>query len=72
MKVAVENIIDNKTFKAFATSYKKHKIYEKYITSHKRYLVDFDGESIEIGQEVSIVQSKPSSKRKRWKLKIGS
>jgi len=71
MKVKVENIIDDKTFKAVATSYKKHKKYEKYITSHKSYLVHFDGQDIKVGQEVLIDQSKPISKRKRWRLKEG-
>ena len=68
MKVKVEKIIDNKTFRGTATSYKKHTKYEKYITSHKSYLIHFDGEDIKIGQEVSVSQSRPISKRKRWKL----
>jgi len=69
MKVKVENIIDNKTFKGIATSYKPHKKYKKYITSHTKYLVHFEGQNIEIGQEVSIEQCRPISKRKRWVLR---
>ncbi len=69
MKVKVENIIDNKTFRGVSTSYKKHKKYEKYITSHKSYLIHFEGEDIKVGQEVSVDQSKPISKRKRWRLR---
>ena len=69
MKVKVKNIIDSKTFKATATSYKKHKKYEKYVTSYKNYLVHFDGQKIEVGQEVLIEQCRPMSKLKRWILR---
>lgn len=70
MKVTVLNIIDEKTFKALSTTYKKHLRYGKYITVHKKYLVDSQGKKVEVGQEVEIVGSRPISKRKRWALKI--
>jgi len=70
MKVVVKNIIDNNTFKAVATSYKKHAKYKKYITSYKNYLVHFEGQDLKVGQEVFISQSRPISKRKRWVLKM--
>ncbi len=69
MKVIVSNIIDNKTFRAVSTTYKKHAKYGKYITKHKKYLVDSDGKEVSVGQEVEIVGSRPLSKRKRWALK---
>ncbi|OFW81100.1 MAG: 30S ribosomal protein S17 [Alphaproteobacteria bacterium RIFCSPLOWO2_01_FULL_40_26] len=69
MKVKVLNIIDNKTFKALSTTYKKHPRYGKYVTIHKKYLVDSAGKKVEVGQEVEIVSSRPLSKRKRWALK---
>ena len=69
MKVKILNIIDKSTFKASATLYKKHKKYEKYLTSYKKYLVHFDGQDIKIGDEVEIEQTRPISKLKRWKLK---
>lgn len=68
MKVKVINIIDEKTFKGLATSYKKHPKYGKYITTHKKYLVDSAGKKVEIGQEVEIKSSRPISKTKRWSL----
>jgi len=70
MKVKVLNIIDEKTFKALATTYKKHERYGKFITVHKKYLVDSQGKKVEVGQEVEIVSSRPISKRKRWALKV--
>jgi small subunit ribosomal protein S17 len=69
MKVKVLNIIDDKTFKAVSTSYKKHYKYEKYVTVHKKYLVDSQGKKLSVGEEVEIVPSRPLSKRKRWALK---
>lgn len=70
MKVTVLNIIDNKTFKAVSTSYKKHPQYGKYVTAHKKYLVDSGDNKVEVGQEVEIQASRPISKRKRWALKV--
>ncbi len=70
MKVKVLNIIDEKTFKGVATIFKKHPRYGKYITVHKKYLVDSQGKSLNIGDEVEIVSSRPISKRKKWALKV--
>ncbi len=69
MKVKVLNIIDEKTFKAISTVYKKHPKYGKYITKHKKYLVDSAGKSVKVGDEVEITTSRPVSKLKRWALK---
>jgi small subunit ribosomal protein S17 len=68
MKVKVLNIIDDKTFKGVATSYKKHPKYKKYVTSYKKYLVHFEGKGITVGDEVVITETRPISKRKRWIL----
>ncbi len=69
MKVKILNIIDNKTFKAEATLYKPHRKYGKYLTSHKKYLVHYDGTpKLNNGDEVIIVETRPISKNKRWIL----
>lgn len=70
MKVKIEKIIDEKTLKVVATSYKKHKLYGKYITTHKNYLVDYNGQKVNVGDEVEIVSTRPISKRKKWALKV--
>lgn len=70
MKVKITNIIDSKTFKAVSTTYKKHLRYGKYVTEHKKYLVDSQGQKVNIGDEVEIISSRPISKTKRWALKI--
>jgi small subunit ribosomal protein S17 len=70
MKVIILNIIDSKTFKALASVSKKHFRYGKYISIHKKYMVDSGGADIKIGDEVEIVSSRPISKTKRWSLKV--
>ena len=69
MKAKIVSIIDSKTIKVSSTTYKKHEKYGKYITINKKYLVDTDGKSVEIGQEIEISSSRPISKRKKWKIK---
>jgi small subunit ribosomal protein S17 len=69
MRVTILNVIDKKTFKALSTTCKKHPRYGKYITVHKKYLVDSQGKEVNIGDEVEIMSSKPLSKAKRWILK---
>ena len=68
MKVKILNIIDDKTFKGLATYYKKHYKYEKYITSYKTYLVHYEGNKVNVGDEVIISETRPISKKKRWIL----
>lgn len=68
MKAKIVSIIDSKTIKVSSTTYKKHEKYGKYITISKKYLVDTDGKSVEVGQEIEISSSRPISKRKKWKI----
>jgi len=70
MKVKVLKIIDEKTFKGVATTYKRHPKYGKIVTTHKNFLISYNGQKLEIGQEVEIVASKPISKMKKWALKV--
>jgi small subunit ribosomal protein S17 len=70
MKVTVLNIIDEKTFKGVSTSRKKHPVYGKFITVHKKFLIDSAGQKVTVGDEVEIVSTRPISKRKKWALKV--
>ena len=45
-----------------------HPLYHKRHTKTKTYLVHDPAEVAEVGQEVSIEESRPVSKRKRWTL----
>ena len=68
MRIKVLNIIDDKTFKGVATSYKKHSRYKKFVTSYKSYMVHFEGTGVNVGDEVFIKETKPISKKKKWIL----
>ncbi len=46
----------------------RHKIYKKIIKKRKKYLVDTNNLEVKIGEFVNIVETRPISKRKRFKL----
>ncbi len=46
----------------------KHKKYEKPVPVTKKYLVHDEGNVAKIGDQVTIVEGRPFSKRKRWQI----
>ncbi|MDB5194826.1 MAG: ribosomal protein small subunit ribosomal protein [Parcubacteria group bacterium] len=48
--------------------YVKHPKYKKYQTKTKKYLVHDPGNTVEVGQAVTIVACRPISKLKRFKI----
>lgn len=48
--------------------YVKHPKYKKYQTRTKKYLVHDPGNTVEVGQKVTIVACRPISKHKSFKL----
>ena len=46
-----------------------HPIYRKYVTISKKYYVHDPKGKCQIGDTVSILESRPMSKLKRWQLK---
>ena len=46
-----------------------HPIYKKYVTISKKYYVHDPKGECQIGDTVSIIESRPMSKLKRWRLK---
>jgi small subunit ribosomal protein S17 len=48
--------------------YVKHPKYKKYQTRTKKYLVHDPGNTVEVGQQVTIVGCSPISKLKRFKI----
>jgi small subunit ribosomal protein S17 len=48
--------------------YVKHPKYKKYQTRTKKYLVHDPGNTVEVGQNVTIVACRPISKMKRFKI----
>ncbi|MBN2032471.1 MAG: 30S ribosomal protein S17 [Deltaproteobacteria bacterium] len=47
---------------------KKHKVYQKYITVQKKYMVHDPQNRCVVGDKVRIVESRPISKMKRWMI----
>ena len=46
-----------------------HPIYRKYVTSSKKYYVHDQKNECQVGDMVSILECRPTSKLKRWRLK---
>ncbi len=65
----VSKVIDDRTVVVLVQRKAIHPLYKKVIKINKKYLVDKDAHSsIALNQNVSIIQSRPISKRKKWKL----
>ena len=46
----------------------KDPLYEKYVTSSKKYMVDDRENKSRIGDTIRIMETRPISKNKRWRL----
>ncbi len=71
MKVKITKIIDNKTIKGVSSVYKTHNKYGKYVTVNRNYLIHCDCKSYDsmiVGKNVVISQTRPISKNKKWVL----
>ena len=58
----------NKTITVDVTRRIKHKLYKKIIRQTKKYHVHDENNEFNAGDVVSIIESKPMSKLKRWKV----
>ena len=58
----------NKTITVDVTRRIKHKLYKKIIRQTKKYHVHDENNEFNVGDVVSIIESKPISKLKRWKV----
>lgn len=47
----------------------QHPLYKKTIRRQKKYLVHDETEKCKIGDVVKIIETRPVSKRKRWRVK---
>ena len=56
----------NKTITVGVTRRIKHKLYKKIIRQTKKYHVHDENNEFNVGDVVSIIESKPISKLKRW------
>ena len=58
----------NKTIIVNVTRRIKHKLYKKIIRQTKKYHAHDENNVYKIGDSVSIIESKPISKLKKWKV----
>ena len=58
----------NKTITVDVTRRIKHKLYKKIIKQNKKYHAHDENNEFNIGDKVSIMESKPISKLKKWKV----
>ena len=47
---------------------KKHKRYNKFVNYKKKYMAHDEHNSAKVGDFVEIIESRPYSRRKRWRL----
>ena len=57
-----------KTIVVKVTRLAQHPRYKKYIKVRKKYYVHDEQNKAKVGDKVSIVESRPMSKLKRWRL----
>ncbi len=58
----------NKTITVDVTRRIKHKLYKKIIRQTKKYHAHDENNEFNVGDTVSIIESKPISKLKKWRV----
>ena len=58
----------NKTITVDVIRRIKHKLYKKIIRQNKKYHAHDENNEFNVGDKVSIMESKPISKLKKWKV----
>ncbi len=70
-KTLVGVVVSNKMNKTIVVSVEtksKHKLYDKLVITHKKYHAHDEKEECNVGDRVRIVETRPISKTKSWKL----
>lgn len=58
-----------KTVVVTVTTQKKHPAYGKYVKRTKSYVAHDEANECQVGDRVSIVETRPLSKTKRWRVR---
>ncbi|MFC1658961.1 uS17 family ribosomal protein [Pseudomonadota bacterium] len=66
LKVTIIKKSGDKTVKGRAVRLKQHPIYKKYSKVYSYYMIHDENNSMKVGDEILIQESKPISKKKRW------
>lgn len=60
--------VQDKTITVEVVRRTAHPLYKKVVNIKKRYAVHDENNDAKIGDKVTIIETKPVSKRKRWRL----
>lgn len=66
--IVTSNKMD-KTVVVTIITYKRHRAYGKYVRFTKKYMAHDEKNECQIGDRVLIVESRPLSKSKRWRVR---
>lgn len=70
-KVQIGRVVSDKMQKSIVVAvetFKQHKLYGKPIRRTKKYMAHDENNEAKIGDIVKIMETRPLSKRKRWRL----
>lgn len=70
-KTRIGIVVSNKANKTISVTIERqvpHPLYKKYFKVSKKYLVHDEHETADLGDKVLIMETRPLSKRKRWRL----
>ena len=70
-RILLGTVVSNKMDKSVVVQVERlvqHKIYKKYIRSHKKYAAHDEAQLCQIGDMVKITESRPLSKTKRFRV----
>lgn len=70
-KEKIGQVVSNKMEKSITVTVGqrvKHPVYGKYIHKSKKFMAHDDNNECGIGDTVRIMETKPTSKQKRWRL----
>jgi small subunit ribosomal protein S17 len=70
-RTLVGEVVSDKTTKTIVVKVERrtmHPKYSKFVTTSKKYHAHDESEQASVGQTVTIIESRPHSKLKRWEL----
>lgn len=70
-RILLGTVVSNKMEKSVVVQVERliqHKVYKKYIRSHKKYAAHDEAQLCQIGDMVKITESRPLSKTKRFRV----
>jgi len=70
-KVRIGKVVSNKMEKSITVLVerrRRHPVYGKYVTKTTKFLAHDENNEVGIGDTVRIMETRPMSKRKRWRL----